>query len=278
MTTREWYEEADLEDPRERRIARPKQAKPTLAQVEEEENGPGGPLASFFADELIVGEPTVVKSGKEATVYCCRAHPSTGKEWLAAKVYRPRAQRSFKNDGVYQQGRTTLDARADRAIANRTNKGLAMQFQQWISCEYATLRILHEAGADVPKAWSSASSALLLDYYGEPGMAAPQLINVELAREEVPRLFEQLLRNLELFLEFDRVHGDLSPYNILYWQGELRVIDFPQAVEPEENTHAYALFARDVANVCEYFALYGVQTDPPRLAWSLWRDSGRGRP
>ena len=59
----------------------------------------------FYEARLITGIDHVVKSGKEATVYCCRAHPATGAEFLAAKVYRPRQLRSFQNDTIYQQGR-----------------------------------------------------------------------------------------------------------------------------------------------------------------------------
>ncbi len=242
------------------------------------EAGKPDPLVSFYAEELIVGEPVVVKSGKEATVYCCPAHPRTGQTWLAAKVYRPRQERGFKNDAVYQQGRTTMDARLDRAIHNKSKKGREVQFSTWIGAEYATLTKLHAAGADVPRPYGCAESALLLEYFGERGMAAPQLVNVELSHAEAGPLFEQLLHNLDICLEQDRVHGDLSAYNVLYWQGRLQIIDFPQAVDPIDNPQAYGLFARDVENICDYFADYGIQADPRRLALTLWMRSGRARP
>jgi RIO kinase 1 len=268
----------DLEDfeVRERRPKR--QQAPAVVEEPEEETEPTGPLASFYADELIVGEPVVVKSGKEATVYCCRAHPSVGKELLAAKVYCPRRQRSFKNDAVYQQGRTTLDSRLDRAMHNKSKKGREVQFGMWIGHEFGTLSRLHAAGADVPKPYASAESALLMDYCGEWGQAAPQLYNVELSPEEAPALFQQMLRNLAICLDCDRVHGDLSAYNILYWQGRLCLIDFPQAVDPLDNQNAFGLFARDVANVCEYFALYDIPSEPLHLARTLWIQSGRRSP
>ena len=41
-----------------------------------------------------------VKSGKEATVYLCRARSHGGEELLAAKVYRSTRQRGFKNDAL----------------------------------------------------------------------------------------------------------------------------------------------------------------------------------
>jgi catechol 2,3-dioxygenase-like lactoylglutathione lyase family enzyme len=38
-----------------------------------------------------------VKGGKEANVYCCRTHPSTGVDLLAAKLYRPRMFRNLRS-------------------------------------------------------------------------------------------------------------------------------------------------------------------------------------
>ncbi len=272
MKTEIWQEYEEYE---ERETPRPRKATQTALP---EEIKPTDPLSSFFADELIVGEPTVVKSGKEATVYCCQAHPRTGKRWLAAKVYRPRQQRSFKNDAVYQVGRTTMDARLDRAMHNKSKKGREVQFGMWLNHEYGTLSRLHAAGADVPQPFGCAESALLIEYYGERGMAAPQLINVQLTREQARPLFEQILRNLALFLDCDRVHGDLSPYNILYWEEQLQIIDFPQAVDPMDNPHAFDLLVRDVENVLEYFAPHDILADPHRLALKLWMDSGRKHP
>ena len=57
-------------------------------------------LETFFADGLIAGVEGVVKSGKEATVLCCRAAESLGCDLVAAKVYRPRDNRNFRNEGL----------------------------------------------------------------------------------------------------------------------------------------------------------------------------------
>ncbi len=85
---------------------------------------------------------------------------------------------------------------------------------------------------------------------------------------------EQLLHNLTIFLDCDHVHGDLSPYNILYWQDRLQIIDFPQAVDALDNPHAFGLLARDVEIVPAYFAPHGILADSRRLALKLWLDSG----
>src|SRR5690606_3627565 len=67
------------------------------------------------------------------------------------------------------------------------------------------------------------------------------------------------------------IHGDLSAYNILYWEGEIVLIDFPQAVSPTENRSAYRIFERDVTRVSEYFQRMGVRSNPRHLAAGLWQ-------
>ena len=86
--------------------------------------------------------------------------------------------------------------------------------------EFETQRLLYEAGADVPRPFAQIGNALLMEYIGD-GDGRPRrcCARSTLAREEARTLFEQILRNIELFLACDRIHGDLSAYNILYWQG-----------------------------------------------------------
>ncbi|HEU4752079.1 MAG TPA: RIO1 family regulatory kinase/ATPase [Armatimonadota bacterium] len=226
---------------------------------------------SFYEDWWITEVLHVVKSGKEATVYCCRAHPYTGQELLAAKVYRPRRQRSFQNDAVYAEGRVILDRRVRRAVAKKTRKGREFDFSMWLFHEYEVLSRLHALGAAVPKPYVCDGSAILLEYLGEERRPAPLLVEVTPGREEAERLFDEVMRNVELFLAANYVHGDLSAYNILYRDGALKIIDFPQAVDPRMNHHAYDLLLRDLTHLCDYFAACGVHRHPKRLADPLWR-------
>src|SRR5438270_7415259 len=85
-------------------------------------------LEHFFTEGMITEVLHVVKSGKEATVYCCQAHPSTGVELLAAKVYRPRNQRGFKNDAIYREGRVIREGHVRRAVQNKSRFGREVQF------------------------------------------------------------------------------------------------------------------------------------------------------
>ncbi|GHO95345.1 serine/threonine protein kinase [Reticulibacter mediterranei] len=228
-------------------------------------------LDTFFDEGLITNVLYEVKSGKEATVYCCEAHPSTGVELLAAKFYRPRQNRNFKNDAVYQEGRVILDSHARRAVANKSRRGREMQFSMWIDHEFEALTALYKAGASTPRPFARASSAILMEYMGDQQQAASALQHVSLEREEVYPLFEQLMQNIELLLSCNYIHGDLSGFNILYWEGQIKIIDFPQTIDPRFNVNAFSLLERDINNVCRYFARYGLQRDSLRLANALWR-------
>lgn len=237
-------------------------------------------LGHFYQEDLIVDVLHAVKSGKEASVYCCAAHPATGVDLLAAKVYRPRMFRSLSNDAIYRESRTQRDmdgriergSRGGRAAGNAraTERGRAAAVRAWIDFEWATQRRLHAAGADVPRPYSQLGNAMLMEYVGDAEEPAPQLRQVELAPEEARPLFERLLRNVELFLQCGRIHGDLSAYNVLYWQGQITVIDFAQAVDPRHNPDIFPLLARDVARICDYFAPYGIAADPAAIAIDLW--------
>ena len=76
------------------------------------------------------------------------------------------------------------------------------------------------------------------------------------------------MRNVELMLAYDRVHGDLSAYNVLYRDGEVRIIDFPQAVDPRFNSNALYLLERDIEHLC--------RTISSGLAWRRTGTGSRG--
>ena len=104
-------------------------------------------------------------------------------------------------------------------------------------------------------------------------MAAAPLAQVHLERDEALPLFQSIVEDIRIMLANDLVHGDLSAYNILYWQGDYLIIDFPQAVNRWKNPNAREFFERDVLRVCEYFATCGVHGDPRRLVETLWEES-----
>lgn len=245
-------------------------------------------ISGFYDQQLITDVLSQIRGGKEASVYLCAAHESTGVEWLAAKVYRPRMFRQLRNDSQYRQGRQILtgdgravkktDHRIMRAINKKTDFGVQVQHTSWLMHEYTTLNQLYKAGAAVPQPFAAGENAILMGYCGDDQMAAPTLNTVHLDREEAPRLFKEALRNIEVMLQQGLIHGDLSAYNMLYWDGQITLIDFPQVTEVHTNPDAYPILQRDITRTCEYFAQWGVRCDPAALTDDLWYRYGQPAP
>ncbi len=222
-----------------------------------------------------------IKGGKEANVYRCAAHPGTGLSLVAAKVYRPRMFRNLRNDKMYREGREVLtadgkvvkknDHRVMRAIGKKSAFGEQVSHTSWLMYEYTSLRRLYEAGASVPQPISNAENALLMGYCGDDKMAAPALSEIALDADEAKPLFVEVLRNIEVMLQNSMIHGDLSAYNILYWEGEITLIDFPQVTDTRINSRAYDILKRDITRVCEYFADQGVSSDPNGIMYRMWK-------
>jgi len=223
-----------------------------------------------------------VKGGKEASVYLCTPGVAVETPLLAAKIYRPRMLRNLKNDQQYRTGREDLDENGNvivddgalHAMQKRTAFGEEVRHQSWIAYEFTTLEILYEAGADVPRPYAMEKNAILMDYIGDMSNAAPVLNAVNLDPDEAARLYERVVRNIDLMLKHNRIHGDLSAYNILYWNGRITLIDFPQVVLPAANPASWVIFLRDVTRICQYFGAQGVQCDARRLAMNLWTSHG----
>lgn len=239
-------------------------------------------LQSFYQEGVITDVLALVRGGKEANVYCCAADPDhTGETLLAAKVYRPRMLRHLRNDSLYRERRQVLTAegravkgnehRILRALGKKTAYGQEVAQTSWLMYEYTTLQTLHAAGAAVPRPVAVNEQTILMGYVGDRQEAAPTLNQIRLDRDEAEPLFREVLRNVELMLRHGMVHGDLSAYNLLYWDGRLTLIDFPQVIDPGTNASACAILARDLRRVCEYFARQGVAADPAAIADDLWR-------
>ncbi|MFC2108690.1 RIO1 family regulatory kinase/ATPase [Candidatus Bipolaricaulota bacterium] len=232
-------------------------------------------LNPLIEDGLIEEIIRPIKAGKEAVVYCCRAPQAMGGELIAAKIYRPVERRSFKRDAIYQQGRergARPDARTLRALGKKTAHGRVHKFSAWIAHEMRTLTLLYQAGADVPAPIDRVGPVILMEYLGDIENPAPVLVNVTLDTGEVATIYQQILRNVEIFLIQHRVHADLSAYNMLYVDDHVVIIDFPQSVDPRYNDEAFDLLVRDLKNVNSFFAEYEIEVvDPFHHTLGLWR-------
>ncbi len=240
-------------------------------------------LTDFYRQEYITDVLAMVRGGKEASVYRCAARPAHGIELLAAKVYRPRQFRQLRNDKMYREGRAILredgkaaketDHRLMRAIGKKSDFGVQVEHTSWLMYEYNTLNQLHAIGAAVPKPYAVAENAILMGYVGDDEMAAPTLSTVKLERGEAHELFKETMRNIKLMLLHGMIHGDLSAYNILYWEGKITLIDFPQVSSSHGNSQSHFILKRDIERVCSYFAHYGVREaeNADAITQRLWK-------
>jgi RIO kinase 1 len=217
----------------------------------------------------------IVGDGKEATVYACAAAEGAAAPYLAAKVYRARKYRAFRGGNAYAGRRTPVGARARRAMDAGTDKGREFQQLEWVAWEWATLARLHAVGVSVPEPIARTDIGILMELIGEGGEGAPKLVHVELTPAQARTAFDSLLRDVEDFLDFHLVHGDLSAYNVLWHDGRPRVIDVPQAIDLHGRPDGFAYFARDVANLERYFERYGLSARD--FAVRTWHRYQRGQ-
>ncbi len=229
-----------------------------------------GESCGEFVDEKIITELIrVVKRGKEAVVLCCKAHPDTDKNYMAVKLYFEKKYRNFKREGVYHVGRI-WDSRLERAAQKKSGMGKIITRSVWVNNEFEVLEKLYESGARVPEPIACTDDAVVMGFIGKNDKAAPLLKDVRLEKSEVEIVFQKILTNIRIMLGNDLIHADLSPYNILYHEGDPYFIDFPQAVNPSVNPGAWSMFKRDIFNICKYFKQYGLDDDHENLARELW--------
>jgi RIO kinase 1 len=239
-------------------------------------------LGYFLEQKWISDVLRKIKGGKEASVYLCRSGTQVEKKLLAVKVFRPRMLRNLKNDRLYLQGRDVLDEDGKqildlgmlKAHHNRSVYGESIRHQSWIMHEFKTLRKLFEAGADVPCPYETSHNAILMEYIGDETSAAPTLNTVDLDRYEAEKVFRILLTNIRVMLQLGLVHGDLSAYNVLFWQGQATLIDFPQVIFIRRHPAAYRIFQRDITRLCSYFHGCGLNCLPLIFAADLWKQAG----
>ena len=200
----------------------------------------------------------VLKAGKESEVRLVARYGEGRASLLAEKRFTPRTWRAFKNDHLYWAPSASGTRRESRAMQKGTRKGREFIESRWIGAEWSNLVRLHDAGATVPPPVEPIERGYRMAFVGDDGVAAPRLASLRLDRESARRVYGQVLDELAILLSVRRVHGDLSPYNILYWRSRAVLIDFSQTVDIVMHPAALELLRRDLAHVCAYVRSCGV--------------------
>jgi RIO kinase 1 len=208
-------------------------------------------LEALIADGVIDEVLGRLKSGKEADVSLVRR----GDAVVAAKVYKDRATRSFKNNAGYKEGRKVRNSRTQRAMDSGGQFGREAAEQAWKSAEADALYKLWGSGVRVPEPLMFYEGVLLMSVVCDAdGRPAPRLIDVAIDRDAAMGVYADLVAQLIAMLCCDLIHGDLSPYNILAAADGPTIIDFPQVISSAHNSRAEYYFLRDFDNIVRFLA------------------------
>jgi RIO kinase 1 len=193
-----------------------------------------------------------ISTGKEANVF--EALGADGRD-VAVKIYRINAS-DFRDMRDYLVG----DPRLDEVGGDKKDVVIA-----WTRKEFANLQRAAAAGVRVPEPIAVQRNVLVMELLGEEDDPAPTLHDVHVENPETA--YEVVREYVRRLYDAGLIHGDLSEYNVVVWDGELCIIDVGQAVTVH-HPNADDFLTRDCRNVANFFARQGVDVTGEELeAW-----------
>lgn len=192
-----------------------------------------------------------ISTGKEANVY--EAHGAEGRDHdVAVKIYRISAS-DFRQMEQYLAG----DPRFEGIGSDKKQVVTA-----WVRKEFANLQRARAAGVRVPAPIAVQRNVLVMEYLGVEGDPAPRLEQVDV--ENPQTAYEVVREYMRRLYGAGLVHGDLSEYNIVVWDGELCFIDVGQAVTVH-HPNSDEFLERDCENVAAFFKRQGLDVTAEEL-------------
>lgn len=217
----------------------------------------------------------VIKTGKESEVHLVARTGSDRTTLLAEKCFKARDRRSFQNNWMYRGVWGEGTFREDRAMKRNTRFGHEAAHARWIGQEWDSLVLFHDAGVTVPPPVERLDDGYLMAFVGDGERAAPRLSEVDLEPAVARRVWDELLEELSVLVSIDRVHGDLSAFNVLWWRERAVLIDFSHTVEIVTHPAAHDLLTRDVTSLARYFQRRGIAIDVDRAMEHIGADIHR---
>jgi RIO kinase 1 len=198
-----------------------------------------------------------ISSGKEGGVF--RAH--LGESLRAVKIYRI-GNTTFRHLPAY----ALEELRRETSVRN-----FAGLIAGWTRREHTILSRLHEAGVRVPVPYGHFRNVLVMEFIGTAEGAAGRLKDTPI--DDPAALYADLVQEFGAMVKKAKlVHGDLSPYNTLYHEGKVVVIDVAQAVR-SDHPEAPRLLERDIENFTRYLNRLGLKVDAQEFLTAVGGDS-----
>lgn len=186
---------------------------------------------------------------------------SSGKEGGVFRAHRGDEPRAVK---IYRIGNTTFRRLPPYALEELRRESSVHNFGGlilgWTRREHTILGRLDAAGVRVPRPLGHYRNVLVMEFIGTAEGAAPRLKDALI--DDPAALYRDLVTEFGAMIRKAKlVHGDLSPYNTLYHDGRVVVIDVAQAVR-SDHPEARRLLERDVGNFSKFLARLGHPVDP----------------
>lgn len=189
-----------------------------------------------------------ISTGKEAHVY----EASSATTDVAVKIYRVNAS-DFRHMRDYLEG----DPRFESIGSQKKSVVLA-----WVKKEFANLQRSREAGVRVPTPIAVERNVLVMELVGTPEDRARRLAEVSVNNPMTA--YDVVAEYMRRLYAAGLVHGDLSEYNIVVYEGELVVIDLGQAVTVL-HPNADEFLERDCRNIANFFNRQGADVSADEL-------------
>ena len=182
----------------------------------------------------------LISTGKEADVYLARYRGVK----LAIKVYR-----------LYR-------------TSHRGGRPIKLDSAGWLaSHEYDMLLQAWKGGAAVPTPAKRVENMLSMRYLGDDDGPAPRLHDMEL--DDPGRFLDLVLDGVGSLAKAGVVHSDLSPYNILVFEGRPWFIDLSEAVRVDRLGYSHwkrldearRALEHGLGTISDHFSRYGLELD-----------------
>lgn len=213
-------------------------------------------LYKLVQDSVLAAFGGPISTGKEANVYEAiggdRAIATLGEDEVAVKIYRINAS-NFRDMREYLEGDPRFES------IGRGKKPVVLA---WTRKELSNLERANAAGVRVPTPVAVERNVLVMELIGHGDDRAHRLDEVHI--ENPDTAFEVVREYMRRLYKAGLVHGDLSEYNILVYDGELVIIDVGQSVTTH-HPNAEEFLQRDCRNVARFFARQGVDVDEAGL-------------
>jgi len=223
----------------------------------------------FFDHSTLLAISRLVSQGEfEAIDYPI----STGKE---GGVFRASGAGGYRAVKVYRIGNAVFRRIPAYALEDLRREASERNYGRlvaaWTRREHTMLQRLTDAKVRVPQPYGRLRNVLVMDFIGTAELPAPPLL--EAVVDDPEALYHDLIEQLRRMThDAHLVHGDLSPYNVLWHEGQAVIIDVAQAVA-SDHPQAHALLERDTKNFARYLKKLGFDVEPAEFLAAAGGDS-----